>query len=130
MAINQETITYPRTHSLPTAAAGSTSQLPRLEIEMASSSTKPTSTDISTDNPATSSTSSDPSYVPHVLQCPFQVVVKKLTKAEIEHYTSHKISTTDAPPSAKPCTVYLGKLFPRDIQDYNTVQAKLRDRGN
>ena len=140
MAKNQEEVRLSCPPSRPTATAGSASQLTRVECEMSAMSSKPitpSSSNIVTSGTVpsvisspTPSMSTKPCCTPGVLQRPFQVLVKKLTTAEIAHYTNRQSSEKKPPPPPPviPCSVHLQKLLPRDIQDYQTVQAKLRSR--
>ena len=133
MARDQEMIKHPKIQVKPTAAAGSVRDLARVKREMDSSNTS--ASNIQTTQP--SSTQCDilptlPTGNPQVLQCPFAVQIRRLTQEEIALHTCRVVPTTTMPkktnPTTKPCIVHLHHLLPRDILDFNTIQARIRTK--
>ena len=70
-----------------------------------------------------------------MLQRPFAVQLRRLSQEEIDLHTKRYATptlktpqTSSTTPNIKRCTVHLDRLLPRDIQDYNTIQVKLKPK--
>ena len=142
MARDQESVTLQQPKVRPTAAAGSEQDLDRVKSEMDPAYTSVTRKTDSrpiqrTQLPSSSmcSTYTPLTPTPQVLQRPFAVLIRRLTQEEINLHT-RKASSTNLKMSdirnttlnTKECSVQLDRLLPRDIQDYNVIQAKFRSK--